>query len=466
MKIRTKLLLENGAIIAALAIISLLSYFELKQIDKQVKQVKDEYAVYTAIAKQMQLDVVQVQQWLSDISATRAAEGFDDGFDEAGKCYDSFFIGVNKFEELFVKNSNREGIEKIKQLKNSMEGYYRAGKQMANGYIEGGPVVGNKMMGGFDDAAVQLQEELQPFVAHQTQKLNLSLTNVAGIVSFNISLLIIVCSLSVVGALVLCVLLIKSIVNSINMVVEFSDKMALGDMSARLPVKNKKTELGEMSFALNQVANSLEEKAIMAKEIAGGDLAKKVQLASEKDTLGIALASMSNNLRDIIGNIQSSTSLVSSEATHINDASQALSQGATEAAASIRSLAGRSAKAARETAELIESSNIKVSNGTQIANHTSEALTNIVDGISESADLISEISEASNEQATAITQIMQGLNQIDSVTQQNTARAEETSSTAEELSSQANMLQELIALFKLNQGEESAQISSVKKLSA
>ena len=127
-------------------------------------------------------------------------------------------------------------------------------------------------------------------------------------------------------------------------------------------------------------------------------------------------------------------------------------KGFAVVAEEVRSLAGRSAKAARETAELLESNGQLVGKANTIANQTGEALTEIVEGITKVADLVGEIAAASHEQAQGVAQIGQGLSQIETVTQQNTAHAEETASVAEELSSQAQMLREILRQFRLKGG--------------
>ena len=114
-----------------------------------------------------------------------------------------------------------------------------------------------------------------------------------------------------------------------------------------------------------------------------------------------------------------------------------------------RNLAARSAKAAGETAELIEGSVRKTAKGTEIADKTAEALAEIVSSVGKVTDLVSEIAAASNEQAQGITQVNQGLGQIDQVTQQNTASAEECAAAAEELSSQAAQLRQMLTHFQL-----------------
>lgn len=123
----------------------------------------------------------------------------------------------------------------------------------------------------------------------------------------------------------------------------------------------------------------------------------------------------------------------------------------------VRNLASRSAKAARETAELIELSGKKVENGQSVACKTAETFKEIVSGITKVTDLVGEISAASNEQAQGIAQVSQGLQQIDQVTQQNTASAEETASAAVELSSQAAQLRQLMKQFRLGDGSSNRE---------
>ena len=115
----------------------------------------------------------------------------------------------------------------------------------------------------------------------------------------------------------------------------------------------------------------------------------------------------------------------------------------------VRNLASRSAKAARETSELIAKSGQEIEKGGEVANHTAEVLNTIVDQIKQTTELVGGIAVASNEQAQGVNQVTIGLQQIDSVTQQNTAAAEQSASAASEMSSMAVSLQRQVDKFKL-----------------
>ncbi len=126
-------------------------------------------------------------------------------------------------------------------------------------------------------------------------------------------------------------------------------------------------------------------------------------------------------------------------------------KGFAVVAEEVRNLAARSAKAAAETANLIQNSNNQISEGVDISESTAEALSMIAENVVKTSATVQEIAAASHEQAEGITQIGLGLEQIDAVTQQNTANAEEVASTSDEMSVLAQQLQKLVHHFRLLQ---------------
>lgn len=127
-------------------------------------------------------------------------------------------------------------------------------------------------------------------------------------------------------------------------------------------------------------------------------------------------------------------------------------KGFAVVAEEVRNLAARSARAAKETAQLIEGSAEKTRNGSSIATRTAAALKGIVAGAAKVSGLVDEIAAAANEQAAGFEQVSRGLTQIEQVTQQNTGNAEESAAAATALSTQSSQLQVLAGRFQVRGG--------------
>ena len=126
-------------------------------------------------------------------------------------------------------------------------------------------------------------------------------------------------------------------------------------------------------------------------------------------------------------------------------------KGFAVVAEEVRNLAARSANAAKETTDMIESSIKKADGGTKIAKDTAEAFQTIVNRIEDIAGIVGNIALASNEQSLGIEQINQGIMQVSQVIQTNSATSQEEAAASEELYSQASILKEMVAQFKLRE---------------
>ena len=135
------------------------------------------------------------------------------------------------------------------------------------------------------------------------------------------------------------------------------------------------------------------------------------------------------------------------EAARAGDQGRGFAVVATE----VRSLAGRSAAAAKEIKSLINASVERVELGTQQVGQAGATMVEVVSGIRRVADLVTQISSASQEQSQGVAEIGTAMQQMDEVTQQNAALVEEMAAAASSLTSQAQDLVSVVSLFKLTE---------------
>ena len=124
-------------------------------------------------------------------------------------------------------------------------------------------------------------------------------------------------------------------------------------------------------------------------------------------------------------------------------------RGFAVVASEVRSLAGRSAEAAKEIKNLISVSVERVAQGTTQVDQAGSTMTEVVGAIRRVTDIMGEISAASSEQAAGVAQVGEAVTQMDQATQQNAALVEQMAAAANSLNHQANELVQGVAVFKL-----------------
>jgi methyl-accepting chemotaxis protein len=227
--------------------------------------------------------------------------------------------------------------------------------------------------------------------------------------------------------------------------------------------------LEETSASLEQITATIRQTADNAKE--ASQLAFGSKDAAEKGKFVVASAVMamdeinaaSAKISDIISTIDEiafQTNLLAVNAAV--EAARAGEQGRGFAvvASEVRSLAQRSAGAAKEIKGLIQDSLKKVEKGSELVNKSGETLQGIFNSVTRVTDIVGEIAAASEEQSIGVEQVNQAMTKMDLVTQSNAAQTEELSSTAQTLSDKSTRLMELVGAF--TQGE-AARPSTIKR---
>lgn len=124
-------------------------------------------------------------------------------------------------------------------------------------------------------------------------------------------------------------------------------------------------------------------------------------------------------------------------------------RGFSVVASEVRSLAGRSAEAAKEIKSLISVSVERVEQGTTLVDQAGNTMTEVVSSIRRVTDIMGQISAASSEQAWGVAQVGETVTQMDQATQQNAALVEEMAAAASSLKTQAQELVQTVSVFKL-----------------
>jgi len=326
---------------------------------------------------------------------------------------------------------------------------------------------------------------------------------------------LLVCVLLAVGA---AVWLIGSVTKPLHAAIEVASRIAAGDLSHDIAIDSS-NETGRLLQALQRMQTSLLDiveqvregsgnVANASAEIAQGnqDLSDRTEnqanalqvTASSMHTLESTVRQNADNARqanelaltassvavkggDVVGQVVETMKGINQSSRQIADIIQVIDgiafqtnilalnaaveaarageqgRGFAVVASEVRSLAGRSAEAAKEIKHLIGASVQRVEQGTELVDRAGATMSEIVAAIQRVTDIVRDISAASSAQSQGVSQVGEAIGQMDQTTQQNAALVEQMAASANSLRGQANALVEVVALFKLDAAARQAR---------
>jgi len=503
LSIGVRLSLGFGLVLLIIGAMTATIYVKQEDIHSLSDKLAEKSLPVTMTAWKMKLATVQVQQWLTDVSATHNPDGFGD----AQAAADDFNKGLVDLQAHFNGASDTVMQTRLEDLSSTFKAFYATGERMAHAYMDQGIDAGNVIMEQFDADSEAMAQAIDSLLSAQIEDVE----HVPGRIAADVeesTLITLILGLAalIIGALAALVTT-RSITQPVSRSIGFVSRLAEGDFSSTLDIDTK-DEIGKLARAMNDMverlrlvvqgvldvstslasgseelsassetmsegassqANSVERITATMEEMTKGiqqnaDTARQTEgiatrAAEHAEKSGFAVTGTVQAMRDIatkisiVEEIARQTNLLALNAAIEAARAGDHGRGFAVVAAEVRKLAERSGMAAAEISQMSTSS-------LQVAEEAGTMLTELVPEIRRNADLVQEIAAACAEQNEGAVQINDALIALDKTIQENAAGSEEVAATAENLSTEAEELNQHVAFFQI--GEHVAPMRQVR----
>jgi len=510
--IRNRLIVSSSISVLLVCLFCVWLWGSLTQVRTTVEVAMAKQVELALDAEKLASDVVNVQQFLSDVSATRGQNGLDDGFKNAEAQAKEFRTNLKAFRQYYESIGDEESIALAKRVWGGFEAYYQAGVIMANGYVEGGPAAGNALMPDFDKASEALQMDLQVLVSKHVDAAKGNVLQVAAQIHGVIVFAVVLCAAVIVLTIAVGALIAWSIVRPLGFATRVANRIAQGDLTRDVLFDvTSRDEISRLLIAMSTMQDKLRltlgrvcEQAVVVSSASHQLAAANQDLSHRTEEQASALQETSSSMEQLEGAVQqnadsvqaadalanSATEVANTCGTMVSDVVRMMGElnasshkineivgvidgiafqtnilalnAAVEAARAgesgrgfavvateVRALAGRSAAAAKEIKGLISDSVGRVERGTSLADTAGRSMAEVMQSIQRLSGLVAEIRVATGEQHSSIGLVSHAVNNMDQTTQENAALVEQTAQVADGLRGQAQALLKAMAVFQI-----------------
>ena len=271
-------------ILFILSLNSILTYINISSVKHLITEKRTEILPHAFNFTELKVDVLQVQGWLTDISATRAQEGFDDGFDEAKKYYDE----ANKLLDHVISEheayNEPQMVQELKEFKTDFATYYQIGIKMANSYIKDGPSEGNKLMLELDPFAEKLSSKLEKWITEHRKENEIAAQGIEDTVN-NVQTKNLLSSIFLFIIVIVSFIGVSTIIAGIKIIHTHLKKLEKLDFSQELQLDGK-NEISDIANSVNIVTQEVSKVLSTINATSMENLAISEELTHSADVVG------------------------------------------------------------------------------------------------------------------------------------------------------------------------------------
>ncbi len=478
MSVMRKMWVCFSVLIFGIMVMTVSIYINGEKVKAKTVFARENSLKYALLAEKMKRDIIEVQHWLTDVSATK----MDDGFKEAQTYAESFRKDAAKFRSSFLEGKNQEMIAEIDSIMVAFDQFYETGKRMATVYISEGTESGNILMEKFDPYAESLNSMVDRFVKEHTAEL------VSGMESIEKSSKKLSSNMLLLGMLVLAIGATLAVITSYSIrkplqtVLSSIERIGSGDLTVRINLESQ-DEFGKIGKSVDKMTESLKStmqlvnsSALSVSQSSSNLSASSTQLVSSTEELtanASTVASITTHAKDNINAISSAAEQMSSSANSVATAIEEMSASIMEVAKNchreveIAQEANHHAQASKETMDRLTQAAISIGQVVTVIKKVADqtnllALNATIEAASAGeagrgfAVVASEVKELARQTASATLEIENQIKGIQDSTRSAAKSIEQVTEVFEEV---ASISQTIVSAVE----EQSATVNEISK---